>query len=240
MKYLAGTIQYKAIFGEKQENIHNLLLLTIEAAQTAGLIVLPELCTTGFNWKKKEDIFNLAETVPGYTTNLFSMIAKKYNCFIVLGLAEKDKYTNKLYNAQVIIDNQGHILKKYRKINRYANDFIWAQAGDLGYVVADTAIGRIGMGICFDINSEDLRKYLAYFNTQIFAFSTNWVGEESPFNLWHSLIYGNNFYFIAANNWGQEADINYSGGSCIISPNSELLAYIDEDKNSIIYGEILI
>ena len=94
-----------------------------------------------------------------------------------MGLPEFDKITDKYYNSQVIIAPDGKVIEKYRKIHLYGSDLDWATKGNLGFKVTETKPGKIGLGICYDINFSELFDFFPKSNIDIFAFSTNWIGE---------------------------------------------------------------
>lgn len=234
-----ASIQYRAIPHNKSENIINLANL-IEEASTNGakIIVLPEMCTTGLAIKNKEQAKVLAETVPGLSTDVFANLARKYSVYIILGMPELESQSKKYYNLQIVINPTGLIIAKYRKIHLYGPDYNWAEKGDLGYQVAETLWGKIGLGICSDINFPDMLDFFSEKGVNIFAFSTNWVDENIPFNYWISLLKNRNFYFIAANNWGSEEGLSFSGGSIILSTDLTILSKTDTNANIILYAQI--
>ena len=236
-----ASIQYRAVPFNKAVNIRHLSDLVRDAsANHAKMIVLPEMCTTGLNIQNVAEGKRLAETIPGHSTNAFSKLAARYQVYLVLGLAETDPSTDKLYNSQIIIGPDGQIIGKYRKTHLFGPDHNWAEKGDLGYQSVITKLGRIGMGICADINYQDFLDFLSGAHISIFAFSTNWVGEESPFPYWSQKVAGGNFYFIAANNWGDAGDIHFTGGSMILSSHLSVLAQTATPINTILYANIVI
>jgi predicted amidohydrolase len=180
----------------------------------------------------------LAETIPGPATNVFAELAKRYQVHLVLGLAESDLAANTYYNAQIILGPDGLIIGTYRKMHLFGPDLNWAATGDSGYRAFDTEWGRIGLGICCDINYWELIDFLSAVQADIFAFSTNWVGDDLPFAYWSEMIAGGSYYLIAANNWGDEGDIHFSGGSAILSPDLSVLSQSHPFADSIIYADI--
>lgn len=234
-----ASIQYRAVPFNKSANISNLKILIKEAAvKGAKLIVLPEMCTTGLTISGPAQAQALAETIPGPTTNMFALLAKEYSVYIVLGLPESNLKNNIYYNTQIVIDNNGFVVGKYRKKHLYGSDHNWASVGDLGYKYIETDLGKIGLGICYDINFPDLFDFFSKNNIDIFVFSTNWIAEEVPFQYWSRILQNKNIYFIAANNWGQEKSIKFSGGSIILSANGETLSQTKESSDSIIFANV--
>jgi len=204
----------------------------------ARIIVLPEMCTTGLAIGGSAEFDTLPETIPGPTTDAFAKLALRYQVYIVLGLAETDCSTKKLYNSQIIIDPDGLIVGKYRKIHLFGPDLDWAETGDLGYQAVTTEWGRIGLGICCDINYWEFIGFLSGAQVDLLVFSTNWVGVDPPFPYWSEMVAGCSFYVAAANNWGDEGDIHFSGGITIFSPNAALLSQAHCSANCIVYADI--
>ena len=234
-----ASIQYRAVPSDKSGNIRSLSHLVIEAALNgAKIIVLPELCTTGLHIENLAASESLAESIPGPATEVFAGLALRHRIYLVLGLAELDRAAGKFYNAQVVIGPDGGIMGKYRKIHLFGPDLNWAATGDLGYQSVDTEWGRVGMGVCCDINYWQLIDFLSERRVDMFAFSTNWVGEELPFQYWSEMVAGRSYHLIAANNWGEEGDLKFSGGSMILSPHQAVLSQTCSPEDVILYANI--
>ena len=131
---IVAALQYRALPTDKAENLRCLLELVSEAAQNgAGIIVLPELCTTGMNFRNRAEAASQAETIPGPASDAFAGLARRHQTYIVLGLAETEPATGKMYNSQVLLGPDGLIVGRYRKIHTFGPDLNWAEPGDLGY-----------------------------------------------------------------------------------------------------------
>jgi predicted amidohydrolase len=236
--FRVAAIQYRAVPSRKTQNVECLSgLITVAADRGARIIVLPELCTTGLAMGNAQAAA-LAETIPGPATDAFARLAQRHRAYLVLGLAESDPATGNYYNAQVIISPEGRIVGKYRKVHLFGPDLDWAQVGDLGYQAVRTGYGKIGMGICCDINYWELMDFLSEGQADLLAFSTNWVGDELPFAYWSEMVAGRNLHLIAANNWGGEGDLLFTGGTAIFAPDSSVLAQADPEVNTVIYADI--
>jgi predicted amidohydrolase/pyrrolidone-carboxylate peptidase len=234
-----AAIQYRAIPFNKSVNINHLKSMIKQAAtEGARLIVLPEMCTTGLTISGPAQAQTLAETIPGQTTNIFTALAKAYSVHIILGLPEADLKNNKYYNTQIIINDDGCIIGKYRKKHLYGPDHHWATAGNSGYKYVETNLGKVGLGICYDINFQDMLDYFSSVPIDIFAFSTNWVNENVPFSYWSKIIKERRYNFIAANNWGEEPGAKFSGGSIIISAEGKTLSQTKDPSNTIIFAGV--
>ena len=234
-----AAIEFRAIPSDKALNQRRLFTLVSQAAANeAKIIVLPELCTTGLNILSREEAMTLAETIPGPSTAAFASLARRHQLHIILGLAETDSAGQKFYNSQVVIGPDGRVAGTYRKMHLFGPDLHWAQKGDLGYQAVATKWGRIGLGICCDINYWELMGFLSGNQVDIFAFSTNWVGDELPFPYWSEMVAGGGYHLVAANNWGDEGGIHFTGGSVIQSPNGSVLSHTSAAADLIIYADI--
>ena len=237
MQYRVAAIQYEPALGEKERNVTDLLRLTEEAAQHgARLIVHPEMASTGYCWLSREEIAPFVETLPGPTTDRFSHLAARYDCYIATSLPEVDPATNVYYNSLALIGPAG-LLGVYRKVHSYISEPRWARDGDLGFPVWDTPLGRLGGVICQDASFFEATRLLALRGVDVLLFPTNWLDEKCPNNWWMARAFENACYFIAADRYGLERGVQFSGGSCIIDPDGAIQAYLDVGEG-IVYGDV--
>ena len=223
--------------GEKEKNIGDLLRLVEEAAQhDARLIVVPEMATTGYCWESRSEIAPLVEPVPGPTTDRFQRLATTYNCFIAIGLPEVNPATDVYYNSLVLLGPEG-IVGTYRKIHSYMSEPRWARDGDLGLPVWETSIGRLAPIICMDAGYFEAARIPALLGADVLLFPTNWFDEKCPSSWWMARAFENRLYLIAANRYGVERGIQFSGGSCILNPDGSIQHYLDNGEG-IVYGEV--
>jgi predicted amidohydrolase len=234
-----AAIQYKAIPNNKDINLQALEQQIIQAAQAgARLVVLPEMCTTGLVIGNRKDAANLAEPVPGPSTKRFAELAARNGIFLVFGLPTHDRSAPRFHNSQVLLSSTGQILARYDKRHLYGPDWDWAEPGTNDYQAVDTSLGRIALGICYDINFADLTDFLFSQQVDILAFSTNWVEDRSPLPFWEATVRGSRTFFVAANNWGDAPFISFSGESAIISPDCGVLMQSAPTGNSVVIADI--
>lgn len=236
-RYRVAAVQYEPTLGEKEKNVRDLLQLTEEAAQhDARLIVLPEMATTGYCWTSRAEIAPYTEPLPGPTTARFQALATRYDCFIALGLPEVDPTTDVYYNSMVLLGPQG-LVGTYRKLHSYISEPRWARDGDLGIPVWETPLGRLSALICMDATYFESARIPALQDVDVLLFPTNWLDEKSPSAWWMTRAFENGIYIIAANRYGNERGVQFSGGSCILNPDGSIQAYRD-DGAGIVYGEV--
>lgn len=235
--YLAAAIQFEPLMFAKEANLRQLLILVEQAAQKgARLITTPEMATTGYCWFDRQEIAPMVETVPGESTALFAELAQHYQCYIVLGMPEIDPNTSLYYNSAVLIGPEG-VIGCHRKTHPYISEPKWAAAGDSGHQVFDTPLGRIGMLVCMDIHFPETARLLALDGVDVICHISNWLAERTPAPYWISRAMENGCYLLESNRWGLERGVQFSGGSCIIEPDGNIAAVVD-NGNGIAYAEI--
>lgn len=250
-----AAIQFAPVFKDKRGNLQKLRRLVAQAAVGgAKLIVLPELCTTGYSFMSEEEAREFAECPrwmddemnPEHGMHAFYTLASKLNVSIVWGFVELDPGTKKLYNSQLYIGPDG-FYESYRKINRWGNDFLWATAGNANPPVIRATIDgverKIGLLICRDVRdkvNDDWKNLYSPGDADIVAFSSNWGDGGFPAVNWMDFAAENHAVLIVANRYGQETCNNFGeGGSCIIEPNGKVHCQgLKWDQDCIIYADI--
>lgn len=221
-----ATVQFEPIMAEKERNIARLLELCEEAAVGgAKLIVTPEMGTTGYCWVDRAEVAPFVEPIPGTTTARFAELARKHDCYIVVGLPEVDE-DGIYFNSAVLIGPEG-LIGRHRKTHPYISEPKWSAAGDLHNQVFDTPIGRIALLICMDIHFVETARLMALGGADIICHISNWLAERTPAPYWISRAFENSCYVIESNRWGLERTVQFSGGSCVIAPDGSLATVID-------------
>lgn len=226
-KYRAAAIQFEPKLGDLAGNIERLIQLTEKAAKRGNkLIVLPEMATIGYCFYDRVEIAPYLEPIPGPTTDRFSELTKNYECYIVVGLGEVDNETGIFYNSAALIRPDGRV-EKMRKVHPYVADTKWAKDGDLGFPVWETDIGKIAAIICADADYFESSRVAAIAGADVICMPTNWLAERAPAGYWITRAYENGVYLIAADRYGEERGVQFSGGSCVVGPDGTLLAVLD-------------
>lgn len=235
--FRVAAIQFEPKHGAVEENLARIIALCEGAAQQGcHLLVLPEMATTGYVFASRQEIAPLVEPIPGPSTERLVKVASAHNCWIVIGLPEHDPQTGAFYNSAALLGPQG-VVGKVRKVHLYAADTHWARSGTLGFPVWETPFGRLGCLICMDACYPEPARLLALKGAEIICFPTNWVDERAPGADWFTRAFENGVYWIAADRYGQERGVQFSGGSSIIGPDGQLLAIRDEG-DGIVAGEM--
>ncbi|MBB4370439.1 putative amidohydrolase [Bradyrhizobium sp. cir1] len=222
-----AAVQFEPTMFEKERNIACLLELCEQAAVAgAKLIVTPEMGTTGYCWFDRAEVAPFVETIPGATTSRFAALARKYGCYIVVGMPEVDE-DNIYFNTAVLIGPDG-IVGRHRKTHPYISEPKWAAAGDLHNQVFETPIGRIALLICMDIHFVETARLMALGGADVICHISNWLAERTPAPYWISRAFENGCYVIESNRWGLERTVQFSGGSCVIAPDGQVIAVRDK------------
>lgn len=237
MSVKVAAIQFEPTMFEKERNVNKLYSLVEDAAQNgAKLITAPEMGTTGYCWYDRKEVSPFVETIPGPTTDKFQTLAKQYGCYIVIGMPEVDIENNLYYNSAALIGPEG-VVGKHRKTHLYISEPKWAASGDLGHQVFDTPIGRIALLICMDLHFIETARLVALNSADVICHISNWLAERTPAPYWINRAYENRCYLMESNRWGYERTVQFSGGSCVISPDGSIQSVVD-NGDGIAYGEV--
>jgi predicted amidohydrolase len=220
--FQVASIQFNPLLNNREQNVKELLKVTEEALKNgAKLVVAPEMATTGYDYANREAIRPFVDTIPGKTTDAFAKLAKKYNAYLVFGMAEVEKKTGLYYNSAALVGPEGYI-GKYRKMQMWETEMHWAAWGDLGVPVFDTKIGKIAINICMDSAYYETSRLAGIKGTDILAFPTN--SSAQTISALPARAQQNGMYIISANRSNTENGFHMIGGSAIWSPDGKKLA----------------
>ena len=139
-------------------------LIEEAASKGADLIVLGEMVSC----KGVTGIFSeAAETVPGPTTDFYAEVAKRNDCYIVVGLPERDGH--EVFNVSVMLGPEGEIAGKYRKVTLPREEIQQGISPGYEYPVFDTRFGKVGMMICYDVFFPEVARELAMNGAEVIA-----------------------------------------------------------------------
>lgn len=227
--------------GDKDYNINKSLRILDSINSKVDIVCFPEFFTTGYSLDLINDNFyQLAETIPGRTTEIFSKEALKRNIAIIGVIVEKDSNKqNILYDTAFIIDRNGKLVGKYRKTHLYNNEHEYFNAGDKLPVFELFGV-KIGVTICFDHAFPQLYTAMALKGAQIvFIPSVVPVGYEYILELRsRARAQDNQIFIVAVNRVGREGSVDYCGLSQIINPRGELIARSSTNKEELLTGKL--
>ena len=170
-KFRAAAIQTSPVFLNVEKTIEKAISFIKEAtANGANLVAFPEVFVAGYpywNWimtpiqgsKWYEKLYKSAVKVDDAVMQPLYQAAKKYNCHIVIGINERGDSYGEIYNTNLIIDNQGKLIGKHRKlVPTWAEKLTWTSGDGSSLKVYDTEIGPIGTLACGE-NTNTLARF---------------------------------------------------------------------------------
>lgn len=231
------------------------------AKKGAQLIVLSELHNSLYFCQVEDvDNFDLAEAIPGKSTDHFSAVAKRLGVVIVISLFEK-RATGLYHNTAVVLDKDGSIAGKYRKMHipddpAYYEKFYFTP-GDLGFQPIQTSLGKLGLMVCWDQWYPEGARLMALAGADMLIYPTA-IGWESTDTddekarqrgAWMTVQCGhavaNGLPVVTVNRVGYEADpsgvtggIQFWGSSFVAGPQGELLYEAPTDKEDCVIVDI--
>ena len=229
------------------------------AAQGAELVVLQELHNSlYFCQTENTALFDLAEPIPGPSTQFYGQLASRYGIVLVTSLFER-RSAGLYHNTAVVFEKDGSIAGKYRKMHipddpAYYEKFYFTP-GDLGFQPIDTSVGRLGVQVCWDQWYPEGARLMALRGAELLIYPTA-IGYESSDTpeeqerqreAWTTVQRGhaeaNGLPVIAVNRVGHEPDpsgqtrgISFWGSSFVAGPQGEFLyrASKDAEQNAVV------
>ena len=225
------------------------------AKQGAELIVLQELHNSlYFCQTENVDLFDLAETIPGPSTDFFGALARELQVVIVTSLFER-RAPGLYHNTAVVLEKDGSIAGKYRKMHipddpAYYEKFYFTP-GDLGFHPIQTSVGRLGVLVCWDQWYPEAARLMALQGADMLIYPTA-IGYESSDTpdeqerqrmAWQTVQRGhavaNGLPVVTVNRTGHEPDpskqtngIQFWGTSFVAGPQGELLYEAPRDSET--------
>jgi predicted amidohydrolase len=234
MKIKVGFVQFAPALGDVHATMERLDGLT-PRFEGVDLLVLPELCNSGYNFVSVEQAWDTAEEIgQGPFVPYLESVSRRFDCHIVSGLNERDG--DRLYNSAVLIGPQGYI-GRYRKLHLFLNEKDFFQPGDTGLPVFDVGFCTVGMLVCFDWIFPEAWRILALKGVDLICHPSNLVlpGLAQRAIPIHALT--NRVYVVTANRTGTEGDLTFTGLSTIADPRGNVLAQASEAGEEVLVVE---
>jgi N-carbamoylputrescine amidase len=254
-----GLIQMRCGADPEKNLARTIEFIRDAARQGAEIICLPELFRSRYFCQTEDHKnFDLAEEVPGKSTDALAEVAQESGTVIIASLFER-RSAGLYHNTAAIIDSDGKLLGKYRKMHipddpLYHEKFYFAP-GDLGFKAWDTARGKIGVCVCWDQWYPEAARLTALRGAEIIFYPTaiGWhPSEKKEFgkaqqSAWETIQRGhaiaNGCYVAVANRVGHEAPaggdgIEFWGQSFVCGPDGEIIAKGSIDQEEIVAAEI--
>ena len=224
------------------------------AAEGAQIVCLQELFRTPYFCQREDpSIFDLAEAVPGPTTELVGRIAKEAGVVVVVSVFER-RAAGLHHNTAVVVDADGSIAGVYRKMHipddpLYYEKYYFAP-GDLGFRAFPTRFGKVGTLVCWDQWYPEAARLTAMQGANVLVYPTaiGWHPSEkakygvSQHAAWETMqrshAIANGVFVAAVNRVGHEGDpqagLDFWGGSFVADPSGVLLAKASHDREEVL------
>lgn len=199
-----------------------MLLAAVEQAvkARADLVLLPELCTTGYPLNSREEALAVAEPLRGgMTARMVQELLARLGsgALVAYGYPEVAR-DGRLYNSMALVSARG-VEQNYRKVALYKADKPWATRGSRRMLWNVKGL-LVAPGICADGSDPDYWKFLARSQPDLVLFSSCWVTDPvDPPEKWAVMTYFG-AYLAAADRWGEDRGVSYPGRSCVMPPES--------------------
>ena len=220
-KLTAAAIQFNIALGEINANLNKVeASLRRVAGQGARLAVLPEMWSTGYDYPQLEQ---LATRTPEVVARLVAL-SSELGMVIVGSLATARN--GDIYNTAYVID-RGAVKGEYSKLHLFSTmrEDRYLASGDTTLVV-ETSVGKLGMGICYDLRFPELFRKLALEGAEIFCLPAEWPKPRQEH--WRTLVRAraieNQMFMIATNCCGVQGKLDFFGMSMLVSAWGEVLA----------------
>lgn len=264
-KYQVGLIQMSCT-PDPEENLRRAVDRVREAASRgAQVICLPELFQTQYFCQREDAaLFDLAESIPGPTTEKLAVLAKQLKIVLVASLFER-RTAGVYHNTAVIFDTDGTQRGMYRKMHIPDDPLYYEKyyftPGDLGFKAFDTNAGRVGALVCWDQWYPEGARLTALQGANVLFYPTaiGWhPAEKAEFGIaqhdaWRTIqrahAIANGVYVGVVNRVGFEtgnvrgnqasgAGLEFWGGSFLCDPFGRVIAEASHDKEEILVGEV--
>lgn len=223
-------IQFEPVFEDLGANISKLGAL-LDASAHADLVVMPELASTGYNFRSRESAFGLAEhPAQSAFLDMLSRKAAANKQYIVSGFSEKAP--EGLYNSSALIGPQG-LEGVYRKMHLFMNEKDIFLPGDKAPEVYDTGFCRLGMQICFDYLFPEPWRMLAERGADMIVHPSNLLTMNATKAL-PGIALMNKVYIATSNRIGTEGDLTFNGGSMLLDPSGNILHQCSSDEEELL------
>lgn len=228
-------VQMNCRLGDKSGNVAEVCRKLREAAHGgAHLVVFPECCLTGYGFDSREALRQVAEPLPGPSTDLIARECRRHQVWAVVGLFEATEQ-GQIFNAAALIGPEGFVAS-YRKIHLPcvgADRF--TDPGDRPFAVYDLGGLRLGINICFDGSFPESARILTLLGADLIVLPTNWAPNARRMAelVASARAWENHVYYLAVNRVGDEAGFHYIGMSSAADYLGNLLYFAPPDVEEI-------
>ena len=259
-KYKVGLVQM-SMGPDPEANLAAAMDRVREAARRGAQVVcLPELFETQYFCQRADlRLFDLAENIPGPSTEKLGAVAREMRVTIVASLFER-RAPGLYHNTAVTLDSEGKIASMYRKMHIPDDPLYYEKyyftPGDLGFRAVDTTHGRIGTLVCWDQWYPEGARLTALQGAEVLFYPTaiGWHPAEkeefgaAQYDAWQTIqrahAIANGVYVAAVNRVGHEIPatggdgLEFWGGSFLCDPQGAVIAEASTDREELLYGTV--
>jgi len=241
-KFCIALAQISCEQGNKEKNLETIRENVAKAKREgAQLVIFPELSLTGY--VVRDQIYELAERIPGPSTRFVEELAKESKLHIVFGMPEaSEKAQATLYNSAILVGPKG-VIGKYHKMYLPTHSvFEEKRYFRPGYQVAvfDTKLGKIGLVICYDIYFPEVTRLTRLNGAQLIVCISASPGIRRSFfeTLTTARAIENTAFLAYVNMAGIEDGLQFWGGSRMIGPGGRIIAQAKYDEEDFVVAEV--
>lgn len=230
-----GFIQFSPALTDRDESINRIDAL-IGRCKGSDIVVLPELCNSGYNFPSREAAWNASEVIEESVFIRFLVDqCRRLGLHVVSGFCERDGEL--LFNSSVLIGPKG-VMGKYRKLHLFMNEKNYFRPGNIGLPVFDLGFCRVGMLVCFDWHFPEIWRIMALQGADLICHPSNLVlpGLAQRAVPVHAMI--NRVFVVTCNRIGSEGDLHFTGLSLIADPRGEVLAQASREATEVAIQEV--
>jgi predicted amidohydrolase len=226
----------------KTENLTKIRKFVARAKkQGAELVIFPELSLTGY--VVRDEIYELAEKIPGPSTKIMEDVAKKNDIHIIFGMPEvSDKTEATLHNTAVFIGPEGFIGKYHKMYLPTHSIFEEKRYFRPGYQTAvfDTELGKLGLIICYDIYFPEVTRLTRLKGAELIVCISASPGVRRSFFevLTVARAVENTAFLAFVNLAGIQDGLQFWGGSRLVGPSGRVLVQAKYDEDDFVMGEV--
>lgn len=238
-----GFFQFNPEFGRVRKNLET-VLETLEGVR-ADIIVLPELPFTGYYFKDRNELANLAEPLDDSSTiDALQRLCRRQQLHLVTGFAEKKvdrENSDQIFNSALLIGPE-HVVHTYRKLHLFNTEKDYFDPGDTPLTVSLVGDVRVGMMVCFDWAFPEVARILALKGADIICHPSNLVLTHCQQAMCTRAL-ENGVFTVTANRYGIESrlqgELTFTGQSqitdplgkrlCTAKPQEECLSVVEID-----------
>jgi len=221
-----AVVQSAAKLGDKEANMRSIARVSKALARLGvDIACFPELVTTGYALYKEWPKYS--EEIPGPTTDSLGKTAREHGMHLVVGMPELATRERECYDSAVLIDYSGDVAGVYRKVHLWDKERMYFAPGNR-FPVFKTRLGRVGIGICYDLEFPEPARVMALAGASlIFYPSAQPSSMRRRIDVYAKSRAAENCVFVAFSNLaGRDGSLVYLGGSQITSPTCKVLARV--------------